>query len=1522
MSEQKYKSNSVLDRLKRKPVDPLKSIDLMGASSHNENIVKAAHSVFSPLSASQKRMYLLQKADEDSIAFNLPHAFEVKGPIKLDQIQNAFNIVVNRHEPLRSTIHFVDDEFVQKINSEVELEIEIYDSMDLKSFGSEFVRPFDLENGPLIRMGVCLVGGDQANIIVDMHHIVSDGVSMQIFFREFQLAYEGEKLSRLTYHYSNYTNWQANWIMSQEARKKLNLVASKFLDLPPILTLPTDYPRPDMLGQEGGQYEFYFDKSFTKEIKDLSGVLGVTNYSLLLSALMILLSKQSGQKNLVIGSPIACRTQVEVQNLIGLFVNTIAIRGEPLDDKLFSVFVNEIRSNVNDAIDCQEIPFDQLVESLNLKRYINRNPLFDVMFTMQNMKRSDLTLGGYQVSSLELNKGTSDFDLELYSSEFDGQMTFRLEYNKSLFTSDTIIDFSKRFKNILVQVVNNKDCCISDIKLLDQVEEELALLRGAKVESEGTCFPQYFEMQVERYPNNIAIEADGDFLTYRELNQKANKLAHYLIDLDIPEGSIVALWQARDINFLVSMIGLFKAGLAYVPVDPALPLQRIETILCESKAVLIITDLEHLSSVHSVDESYEISLCEEILESSCSETNVKKDILGSSLAYVIFTSGSTGKPKGAMVEHRGMINHLHAKVNDFQLDSSDVVAETATVSFDVSVWQYLTALMVGAKTVVFKNEKAWQPNLVLNEIRQKEVTIFETVPSHLILLLDQLSLDANEYDISSLKLLVLNGEQLYAELCRKWFSLCPEIRIANAYGPTECSDDVTHFFVNSEVDLSKHTVPIGYPIQGIDLYVLTSDMNVAPRNVVGELYIGGVGVGKGYINNILKTQENFIINPYRPNTNSRLYKTGDLVKVNSEGAIEYIGRVDHQVKINGVRIELGEIEHALLANENVREVVVSTISQDGKQDQQICAYVSLRNPQTKRELRASLINVLPDYLIPKNWVIMEKLPLLVNGKVDRKSLPAPVIEELSITKFVKPRTIDEINLSTLWSEVLEVKADTIGLDHEFFELGGTSLKAMKLVAKISKQEKVNLPFTTVFTHPKLSQFAVAYSEAKSKTNQENDLGVNFISEVPALPEHIRIYNQVKQHSFSTLYNMPYKGVIKGPFDLLKAKKSFEKLVSHHWIMKANFKVNDNNDLVIRFDENAKLEVKTGKVCEGDIEGLWSEFIRPYVLNLQALFRMEIYSVSDSTHYLFFDNHTISADFNSKAIILREFLSLYFDTPVEQQVKDYDYTQYVIRKHNLHRSRESRNQEAFWEGKFIDGAKRLFSQDHEKNSIIASHKGKRRWLNLSSTDLSKLVEFARSNGVSEYSACQSAFTYALSRVFSSESFSFISIIADRDQSDFTNCVGLLFDSVPVILDVKNNMSLLQFIKYCQEESTNSYLNRSFPSISKYEDLAKLDGGSAAGYFDTSIVWVESYDYDFNNTEFSIAAIKDDENVPARFDLRLEAYREPESLKLSIEYRESLFSESTILKILELTNLFLTEVYKEPSTTIGAVNSKYE
>lgn len=1034
-----------------------------------------------PLSFAQQRLWILNQLEPHNV-YDISIAVRLNGTLNLVALQQTLNAIVTRHEALRTTFAYIDENPAQIVNDINTVDLQVVDLCDhdplereteVQQFlKSETKRPFNLSCDLMLRATLVRLAEEEHILLLVMHHVASDGWSLGVLFRELAIAYEafstGSPLqfAELPIQYADFAQWQRQWLSGDVLQTQLNYWKQQLEGAPTLLELPTDRPRPSIQTFQGSNHRINLNPQLTSQLKRLSQQTGTTLFMTLLTAFAVLLSRYSNQEDIVIGSPIANRNQSELESLIGFFVNTLALRVQLPENPTFLELLERVREITLGAYAHQDLPFEKLVEELQPQRSLSYSPLFQVMFVLQNTSTGTLELPGLSVCPVPVEDSNAKFDLTLTVEETQSGLHCEWNYDTNLFDPATIERMAGQFQILLEGVTANPTQRVGQLPLLSAAEQHQLLVEWNNTQVDyplDRCLHRLFEAQVERTPDAIALIFEEKQLTYRELNARANQLAHYLQSLEAAPQGLIGICMERSLWMVIGLLAILKTGSAYVPLDPTYPKDRLAFMLSDSDTPLLLTQHhllenlpEHNARAICVDHDWNII-------STQSRENLDSGVTIDDLAYVIYTSGSTGKPKGAMNSHRGIVNRLLWMQDAYQLTASDRVLQKTPFSFDVSVWEFFWTLLTGACLVVAKPGGHQDSAYLARLIAVQNITTLHFVPPMLQVFLNEQNLE----QCNCLRQVICSGEALPSELQRRFFSRL-NAQLHNLYGPTEAAIDVTYWQCEPNSQLS--TVPIGRPIANIQLYILDRYLQPVPIGVPGELHIGGIGVAKGYLNRLDLTEQKFIADPFSQDDSGRLYKTGDLARYLPDGNIEFLGRIDHQVKIRGFRVEIGEVEAVLNQHPQVREAVVIARLDSSGNNQLVAYMVSSLDPNTaSHDLRSFLKDKLPDYFVPAVFVSLENLPLTPNGKVDRKALPSPDLRLSMQANYVPPRDKIELQLTQIWEEVLEVSP--IGVRDNFFDFGGHSLSAITLMTRIEQQFDKNVSLAALFQHPTIDQLA-------------------------------------------------------------------------------------------------------------------------------------------------------------------------------------------------------------------------------------------------------------------------------------------------------------------------------------------------------------------------------------------------------------------------------------------------------------------
>ncbi len=1180
---------------------------------------------FYPLSAAQKRIYVLNQFAPESSRYNMSLAIEIGGKVKKAKFESTFKILINRHESLRTSFQLKGKEIVQIVNNTVSFNIDYKEvsGIEVEKQIEAFIRPFNLSDETLLRVLLLKVTDQKHIMVIDLHHIITDGVSMQILTDEFVKVYDNVELERLRLQYKDYSNWQNQLFQSDGIKVQEQYWLNQFQGELPVLNLVTDYPRPALQRFEGNTIGFRIDEKMTNSIKSLAGTYNTTTYMLLLAVYNILLSKHSRQDDIIIGTPIAGRPHTDLQNIIGMFVNTLALRSNPSANKVFKDFLNELTQNTLSAFDNMDFPFEELVEKLELERVASRNPLFDTMFSFISETQPVEGLNVLSLTPYEVENGTTKFDLQLDVIDCESFIQLGFNYSTSLFNKDTVERFSDHFNAILKSVVENPLITIGQIDYISQTEKEkIQFDFNATTHNfdEGSTLNELFEKQAAKTPDAIALKYEADTLTYKALNDKSNQLAYHLRNNGVKADTVVSLMLDRSMEMVIGILAILKAGGAYMPIDPDTPPKRLQYLLDDSQSKVLLTDTEsNQDKERLVINLLDNSIYEDAI------ANLERDHDSNNLAYIIYTSGSTGKPKGVMLEHKGVVNRIEWMKNQYNFSEKEVVLQKTTYNFDVSVWEFFMTLCYGAKLVLCKKEVISNVDLLVETIHKEQISTLHFVPSMLNVFLMGIRKD-EQGKLKTLKNVFASGEAL-SQIATERFHQLLNAKLHNLYGPTEASIDVTYF----ETAKDDQVIPIGKPIWNTQLYILDESQNVLPIGIPGELHIGGIGLARGYMNNPKLTADKFIENPF--DNGKRLYKTGDLARWLPDGDVEFLGRLDFQVKIRGYRIELGDIESQLIALETVNEaVVVDKEQSDGSK--YLCAYLTTSGKLNIAEIKEQLSEELPDYMIPAYIVQLDQMPLNLSGKLNRNALPEPDESHLEKDKYQAPSTKMERKLVQLWQQIFEL--EEIGINDNFFSIGGDSIKTIQLSALLLK-DKLKLEVAKLFQYPTIKKLAPQITKSVLDISQDRVEG-----EVQLTPVQMRFFE--KKYSALNHYNQAVMLEQEAGVDIEVLENVLQKIVRHHDALRLVYKQRKKEEVQLysSTDENLTIEVidlTQSNNLHSDIQQRATQVQSSFNLRQGPLFKSVVFQTEKKDYVLLVAHHLL-VDAVSWRIIIEDLIETY------------------------------------------------------------------------------------------------------------------------------------------------------------------------------------------------------------------------------------------------------------------------------------------
>ncbi|MDQ0273893.1 non-ribosomal peptide synthetase, partial [Cytobacillus purgationiresistens] len=1184
--------------------------------SKKANLKKVSKRSHYPLSSAQRRIFILSKFEEIGTSYNMPNAILIEGAVDIRRLAKSLEQVVERHEILRTIFKMHEGQPIQVIKDNFNIKIDQIQIRTLNEsaslIDSSFVKPFDLEKGPLFRVSLMTLGEQQSILFFDMHHIISDGVSMNIIVKEVLSGYDTQKFDELPFQYKDYAVWQQDEQHSNELLRQRNFWLNQFDSIPDPLELPIKDIRPSNQSFQGKRLTGKIDPILSGKLNKLAHENESSLYMLLLASYNILLSKYSGQEDIVIGSPASGRTHEEIQDMIGVFVNMLPMRNHPEGLKTFQTFLQEVKKQTLTALEHQDYPFEDLIEKLEIKRDTSRHPLFDVTLVHQNMEQTQFKLDKTLVKPYPLPHKTSKFDLTLETTlEEDGGISFSWEYKTLLFSDEMVNQMSIHFIEILKKVVESPKALIRNINIVSDLEKKHITQYFNQLEinypNEETIH-SLFERQVEQFPEKIAVSFSGKKINYKELNNSANHLARKLKSIGIGSDKLAIILMDRSPNMLISMLAVLKAGGAYVPVNPSYPMDRIQFVVDDSKATVIISESSFPDELMFNGEI--ICLNEFSMESYI--PNVTSFSRPSDLAYIIYTSGTTGKPKGVMVEHRNVVRLFKSDHSLFDFDENDVWSIFHSSSFDFSVWEIYGALLNGGTCVVISKETVQNPRLFLDLLEKEKITVLNQTPTAFRALMKE---ENRRVFKLALRYIIFGGESLAPIILKDWHKKYPDNRLINMYGITEITVHATYQEITMKEILQDNS-PIGLPIPTLSINLFDKWGNLTPIGVPGELCISGEGLARGYLNQPALTAEKFIDHPLAPGT--RLYRSGDLARWLPDGRLEYLGRIDDQVKIRGHRIELGEIEAQLLHLEGVEDALVLT-RKDADGMPSLCAYLIGKETLTVSAIRNQLAKQLPDYMMPTAYVLLEQFPLTANGKVDKKALSE--FDGTMETGVVheEPQGEAEERLALVWTEVLQAKK--VSRHDHFFDLGGDSIKGIQVAARLH-EKGWKLELKDLFRYPTIAQLAPWIQKANGlQSNQAEVTGEVLLTPIQKWFFDQR-FEEAHHWNQSILLHSP-KGL-----DQEALKTSFQALVNHHDALRMNYRKEKTSVIQWNRSLQEKLLYHWETVLVHETDQALAQKIEQEATRIQASFNLSVgplvagvlFKTGRGDHFLFAIHH--------------------------------------------------------------------------------------------------------------------------------------------------------------------------------------------------------------------------------------------------------------------------------------------------------------
>jgi amino acid adenylation domain-containing protein/thioester reductase-like protein len=1521
-------------------------------------IVRRAENAETPLSYAQQRLWFLDQFESNSSFYNIPFGLRLVGTVNIASLEQSLKEIIHRHEALCTNFVTVDGKPSQIIQIEPNWSVTVVDLQHLQTTEQEIttqklvqqqaIQPFDLASDALIRATLVVLSPTEQWLLVCMHHVASDGWSMGVFVEELQALYNAysigqpSPLSPLPIQYADFAIWQRQWLQGEVLNRQLSYWKQQLANAPTFLSLTTDRPRPAVQTFNGAYQEFALPADLTQQLVKLSQEQGCTLFMTLLAAYNTLLYRYTGQEDILVGTPIANRDRTEIEGLIGFFVNTLVMRTNLAQNPTFNELLPKIREMALSAYAHQDLPFEMLVEALQPERELSHTPLFQLMFVLQNTNIPEIELTGLTVSSLPIESSTAKFDMTLVMENTATGLVGWWEYNTDLFDSGTIERMIGHFVTLLEGIVANPSQQISQLPMLTASEQRQLLVEWNDTKTDypqDKSIHQLFEEQVELTPDAVAVMFENQHFTYRELNSRANQLAHYLQDEGVKPDTLVGICVERSLEMMVGLLGILKAGAAYVPLDSESPTERLHFMLEDTQLSIILTQEklvnklgELKASIICLDSNWDII-------NQQTQNNPNHSIKADNLAYVIYTSGSTGQPKGVSIVHQGVVR-LVKQTDYVSFSDQEVFLQLAPISFDAATFEIWGCLLNGGQLVIYP---ANTPSI--NELGQV-IEQYQITTLWLTAGLFHLMVDENINALKPLRQLVAGGDILSVTHVQKFLQTVENCRLINGYGPTENTTFTCCYQIPKSLR-SDISVPIGRAIANTQVYILDKNLQPVPIGVPGELHIGGAGLARDYFNRQELTQEKFIPNPFdkskvigtkaatyrsnslstrRVNQRSKLYKTGDLARYLPDGNIQYLGRIDNQVKNRGFRIELGEIE-AILSEHCHVQVCCVIPREDTANDKRLVAYVVANqdcNP-TIGELRQFVKAKLPDYMIPNAFVILESLPLTQNGKVDRRALPAPDSYS-NLDKYIAPRTPIEELLAQIWAQVLKV--EQVGIDDNFFELGGHSLLATQLVSRIRNIFQVELPLREFFAAPTVAELAHLIEQLQQ---QDLELVAPAIlkraknAEVLLSFAQQRLWFLDQLEPNSSFYNIPIGLRLLGTVNVAALEQSLEEIIRRHEALRTNFVTVDRQPTqIIQIEPNwsvSVVDLQHLPISEQEINAqklIQQQANQPFDLADHALIRATLVVLSPTEQWLLVCIHHVVSDGWSMGVFLAELTALYNaysqSQPSPLLPLPIQYADFAIWQRQWLQGEVLNSQLSYWKQQLADAPMFLPLPTDRPRPAVQTVNGASQEFSLSVELTQQLLKLSQEQGVTLFMTLLAAYNTLLYRYTGQEDILVGTPIANRDRTEIEGLIGFFVNTLVMRTEISGDRTFSELLLGIRETALSAYVHQDLPFEMLVEALQPERVLSHTPLFQVMFVLVNTPMSEIELTGLTVSSLPI-ETSTAKFDLNLSMQNTTTGLVGWWEYNTDLFDSSTIERMKGHFVTLLEGIVANPSQQIS-------
>lgn len=1496
---------------------------------------------FLPVSFAQERMWLVNQIEAAHAQYNLSYSVQMYGELNISFLKRAFATIIDRHQILRTTYTEQNGEIVQQIRDGIHFELPVVDLSHLnlavqqqritELSQQEASKLFNMMEDIMLRVTVLKLSAQSHILLLNAHHIAADGWSLGVLTQELNALYTAQirdtenPLVPLPIQYSDYAQWQRDWLQGDVLDKQLGYWKKQLSNLPVVHGLPLDYPRPALQSFKGASIVHQLPGDLYTALQHLAKRHNATFFMLMNAAFASFVGRYSGETDIVVGSPIANREQSELAPLIGLFINNLVLRSDLSGDPPFVDLLAQCKERTLEAQEHQQAPFSKLVDELQPARNLSHSPLFQIMLILQNPQVEALNLPGVNTKQLNTSVSFAQYDLTLILEENENGLVMKWQYASDLFAASTIERMVAHFENLLKGIVEAPESQISKLPLLTGNELKQLLTVWNTTEAEfprDKCIHQLFEQQAYATPDAVAVTFKNESLSYAQLNQRANQLAHYLVLKGVKPDSVIGICIPRCTDMLLSTLAIMKAGAAYLPLDPAYPEARLVDMIADSDVKWVVTH-QALATQLSLPQAIALDNHSLIAELDLLESeNPNSELLGLSsdnLAYLIYTSGSTGKPKGVMLEHRNITNFLTSMQKAPGFSRADKLLAVTSLSFDIHVLELYLPLMTGGEVIIASADAVVSPDELASLMDKHGVTVMQATPSTWKMLLN------NDWQPQHKLKVLCGGEALSFNLKSALLKL-DNIQLWNMYGPTETA-------VWSATCQITDDISLGAPIDNTQFFVLDNHLNPVPIGVVGELYIGGEGVARGYLNQSELTAGKFVSNPYSDKAAAKMYKTGDLVRWMPNGTLEYIRRIDLQVKLRGHRIELEEIETTLKQHADVAESLAHIWSHNDLAT--LTAYViphsSVRLEGLAKRLTEHLQNLLPGYMVPTAIVFMEAFPLTPNGKINRNALPMP--ERLDDINYIAPQTQTEQQLCRMWQELLHIESENgeaISVNSNFFQLGGHSLLAARVVAQIRKQWNVEVPIRTLFTAQTIKQLAKCIELAA--VSQVPKIAARPANETVAISydqQRLWLLDQIEQGSAQ--YNLCRGFELSGKLSLDALNYAFQSIVERHHVLRTTFQTTTSGQVTQRVASDFQLDLQivkheglsAAKQKQAILRHMQEENDKAFDLSKDLMLRVKLLQFSDEDHALLVTMHHIAVDGWSEGIIIREFTILYqsfvAQTPNPLPALEIQYTDYAWWQNNWLQGDVLEHNYQFWKAQ-LNGIPEVHNLplDHARPAM-QSFAGRTYHQYVSKEIQQGLYDLARKYDATLFMVLNAAYAILLSRYSNEHDIVVGTPVANREQAELAPLVGFFVNTLVLRTNLSDNPTFEVLLQRSKDYLLGAYEHQQLP-FEKLVDELKLDRSLSYSPLVQVKLALQNNELDkLELPELTICPIEQAQSV-SKLDLSLDIFEldEEDSEKGMLfvwEYSTALFNTATIEQLGKHFAVLLKAIAQTPEKTVG-------